>query len=94
MAVLNAMTELYRTFQIHGEVEPISETLMGRTTEWYASSRIAYIRPPNQTVVELTRFRLSCVKFDDQSVAAWFGMELAGSLSIRTTENWSSNAMR
>lgn len=70
------MTEPYRTFQISGGTEPIIETLLGHITGWHATGSITYIRS-NRSVVELTRFRLSCMKFDGEGVAAWFGSELA-----------------
>jgi hypothetical protein len=70
------MISQYKTFLIHSGAEPLSETLLGRTTHWHATATMSYLRP-NQSVVELTRFRLSCMKFDDQGVAKWFGLELA-----------------
>ena len=70
------MTEPYRTFQISSGSEPVLETLMGRTTGWYATGSIDY-RRPDRSVVELTRFRFPGMKFDDEDVAKWFGLELA-----------------
>jgi hypothetical protein len=70
------MTQSYRTFEIHGGAEPMPKTLLGRTTLWSAAGRIAYIRP-DRSVVEITRFRLPGMKFDDEAVARWFGVELA-----------------
>ena len=49
---------------------------MGRTTGWYATGSIGY-RRPDRSVVELTRFRFPGMKFDDEDVAKWFGLELA-----------------
>ena len=70
------MTESYRTFHIHGGAEAAPEMLLGRTRQWCVTGWIAYVRP-NQSVVELTRFRMSCMTFDDEKVASWFGLELA-----------------
>jgi hypothetical protein len=72
----NAMTETYKDFLIRSGSEPLSETLLGRTTQWHATGTIFYVRP-NRSVVELTRLRLACMRFDDQEVAEWFGLELA-----------------
>jgi hypothetical protein len=68
------MISQYKTFVIHSGAEPFSETLLGRATQWHSTASISYLRP-NQSVVELTRFRLSCMKFDDQAVAEWFGVD-------------------
>ena len=70
------MTDSYRTFQISGGAEPVLETLLGRINGWYARGDIDY-RRPDRSVVELTRFRFPCMKFDDEDVAKWFGLELA-----------------
>jgi hypothetical protein len=67
------MTGPCRTFPIHGGGEPIPETLLGRATQWYATGRIAFVRP-NQLVVKLTRFRLSGMKLDDGAAAGWLGL--------------------
>src|SRR5687768_3105356 len=70
------MTERYRTFHINGGVEPFSEALLGRITAWYATGCIDF-RRPDHSVVELSRFRFYCMKFDDENVAKRFGLELA-----------------
>jgi hypothetical protein len=70
------MTEHYRSFQIDGGVQPIPETLLGRITNWYATGDIIYKRS-DHSLVELARFRLACMKFDDKAVAERFGLELA-----------------
>lgn len=69
------MTE-YKTFHIQGGSEPLPETLLGRATQWCPTGGVFYIKP-NQSVKELTRFRLASLKFDDERVARWFGRELA-----------------
>jgi hypothetical protein len=56
--------------------EPVPETLLGRTNQWCVTGSIFFIRA-NQSVIEVTRFRLSSVKFEDERVASWFGLELA-----------------
>jgi hypothetical protein len=73
-----------RTFQIHGGGEPIPETLLGRARQWYATGRIAFVRP-NQLVVKLTRFRLSGMKLDDGAAAGWLGL-LARQSLVRAIE--------
>jgi hypothetical protein len=70
------MTEPYRTFHINGGVEPFSEALLGRITTWYATGCIDF-RRPDHSVTELSRFRLYCLKFNDENVAKRFGLELA-----------------
>jgi len=66
----------YRTFHIQGGAEPVPEALLGRTNQWCVTGSIFFVRA-NQSVIELTRFRLSSVKFEDERVASWFGLELA-----------------
>jgi hypothetical protein len=78
------MTGPCRTFPIHGGGEPIPETLLGRATQWYATGRIAFVRP-NQLVVKLTRFRLSGMKLDDGAAAGWLGL-LARQSLVRAIE--------
>ena len=70
------MTEHYRTFHINSGVEPIPETLLGRVTAWYATGSVDF-RRQDRSVVELARFRLKRMKFDDKDVAECFGLELA-----------------
>ena len=70
------MTEPYRTFHISGGAEPLPETLLGRISDWCATGSIDY-RRADRSVVELMRFRLLCMKFADEKVAQWFGLELA-----------------
>jgi hypothetical protein len=76
-----SMTESYRTFHINGDVEPISETLLGQITAWYAKGSIEF-RRRDRSIVELTRFRLAQMKFDEQEIAMRFGLELAGFSSM------------
>jgi hypothetical protein len=76
MAETETMTEPYRTFHISGGAEPLPETLLGRISDWCATGSIDY-RRADRSVVELMRFRLSCMKFADEKVAQWFGLELA-----------------
>jgi hypothetical protein len=56
-----SMTESYRTFHISGDVEPMSETLMGHIMAWHAKGSIEF-RRHDRSVVELTRFRLPQIK--------------------------------
>lgn len=79
----------YKIFLIRSGSEPLSETLLGRATQWYPTGTIFYVRP-NQSVVELTRFRLSGIRFDDQRVAEWFGLELARLVIDSCYREWSS----
>src|SRR5678815_1454698 len=50
------MDEEYRGFKLYGGCEPISETLLGRVTQWKPTGCIAY-KHSNGVVAELTRFR-------------------------------------
>jgi hypothetical protein len=70
------MTEPYRTFHVNGGVQPNPETLLGRTTSWYATGSIEF-RRRDHSVTELTRFRLPGMTFEEEEVAARFGLELA-----------------
>ena len=56
------------------EFKPIPETLLGRITRWYATGDISYKRA-DHSLVELARFRLACMKFDDKDIAECFGLE-------------------
>ena len=71
-----SMTEPYRTFHINGDIEPMSETLMGHITAWHAKGSIDF-RRRDRSVVELARFRLPQMRFDEQEIALRFGLELA-----------------
>jgi hypothetical protein len=53
----------------------ISETLLGRVTQWKPTGCIAY-KHSNGVAVELTRFRFP-MTFDDENVAKCFGLEIA-----------------
>jgi len=46
------------------------------TTYWNPSGDVPFQRA-NGSVVELVRFTLHTFEFDDEDVAAWFGLELA-----------------
>jgi hypothetical protein len=70
------MKERYRGFNICGGAEPVFETLSGHITQWSPTGSIDYVRPRG-SVVELTRFRLSSITFNDKTVAEWFGLEIA-----------------
>jgi len=70
------MTQHYRTFQIDSGVQPILDRLLGRINRRYATGNILYKRS-DHSLVELDRFRLACMKFDDKDVAERFGLELA-----------------
>src|SRR5678815_4221813 len=67
--------EEYLGFKFYGGCEPISETLLGRVTQWKPIGCIAY-KHSNGVVVELTRFRFP-MTFDDENVAKCFGLEIA-----------------
>ena len=70
------MTERYRGFSICGGAEPLSEFLLGRISQWYPTGSIDYVRPA-RSLVELTRFQLRSMAFDEQEDAECFGLEIA-----------------
>jgi hypothetical protein len=45
------MMEEYKTFLIRSGSEPLSETLLGPTTQWYAKGTIFCVRP-NRSVLD------------------------------------------
>lgn len=72
---LSIMKEEHRGFQIYSGAEPVLETLLGRISRWCPRGTIDYARP-DHSIVELTRFRLPCMTFDDTEIAERFGLEL------------------
>jgi len=50
------MNEEYRGFNLYGGSEPISETLLGRVTQWKPTGCIAF-KHTNGVITELSRFR-------------------------------------
>jgi len=69
------MNEEYRGFNLYGGSEPVSETLLGRVTQWKPTGCIAF-KQTNGVITELTRFRFP-MKCDDEGVAKCFGLEIA-----------------
>jgi hypothetical protein len=69
------VNEQYRGFNLYGSCEPISETLLGRVTQWKPTGCIAY-KGREGAITELTRFQFP-MTFDDEPVAKWFGLEIA-----------------
>src|ERR1051325_754144 len=69
------MNEEYRGFNLYGGSEPISETLLGRVTQWKPTGCIAF-KHTNGVLTELTRFRFP-MNCDDEDVAKCFGLEIA-----------------
>ena len=69
------MNEQYRGFNLYGGSEPISETLLGRVTQWKPTGCIAH-KHRNGVITELTRFQFP-MTFDDDAVAKCFGLETA-----------------
>ena len=69
------MNEEYRGFNLYGGSEPISETLLGRVTQWKPTGCIAF-KHTNGVITELTRFRFP-MNCDDEGVAKCFGLEIA-----------------
>jgi len=69
------MDEEYRGFKLYGSSEPISETLLGRVTQWKPTGCIAF-KHTNGVLTELTRFRFP-MNCDDEEVAKCFGLEIA-----------------
>jgi hypothetical protein len=70
------MNEQYRGFNLYGGCEPISETLLGRITQWKPTGCIAH-KHRNGVITELTRFQFSMTFDDDDAVAKCFGLEIA-----------------
>jgi hypothetical protein len=69
------MNEQYRGFNLYRGSEPISETLLGRVTQWKPTGCIAH-KHRNGVITELTRFQFP-MTFDDDAVAKCFGLETA-----------------
>jgi hypothetical protein len=76
------MTDEHRTFSIYSTAAPIIEQLMGHVSRWYPAGSIDY-RRRDRSLVELTRFHIKSLDFDDAAVAELFGLEL-GRLLIDT----------
>ena len=69
------MNEEYRGFNLYGGSEPVSETLLGRVTQWKPTGCIAF-KHTNGVITERTRFRFP-MNCDDEEVAKCFGLEIA-----------------
>ena len=69
------MNEQYRGFNLYGDCESFSETLLGQVTQWKPTGCIAYLGHDG-SITELTRFQFP-MPFDDEPVAKWFGLEIA-----------------
>jgi hypothetical protein len=69
------MMPQHRGFQIYGKAEPVIETLLGKITQWFPTGSIDFSRPTG-SLVELTRFRLPSMRFDDEELAERVGIEL------------------
>jgi hypothetical protein len=76
------MTDEHRTFSIYSTAAPILDQLMGHISRWYPAGSIDY-RRRDRSVVELTRFHIKSLDFDDEGVAEVFGLEL-GRLLVDT----------
>jgi hypothetical protein len=70
------MNEEYRGFKLYGGSEPITETLLGRVTQWKPTGCIGF-EHTNRVITELTRFRFP-MNCDDDDVAKCFGLEIGG----------------
>jgi hypothetical protein len=68
--------EQYRGFRICGDAQGVSESLLGRVSNWYPKGNIDYVRPAG-SLVEITRFQLRSMTFDEQGTAELFGLEIA-----------------
>ena len=53
-----------------------SDSLLGRVSRWCPTGNIDYVRPAG-SLVELTRFQLRSMTFDEQETAELFGLEIA-----------------
>ena len=70
------MMEQYRSFWICGGAEGQKDSLLGLVSHWYPTGSIDYVRPAG-SMVELTRFQLRSMTFDEQGTAELFGLEIA-----------------
>lgn len=70
------MMDQHRGFWIHGGAEAVMKSLIGNPTGWYPKGSIDYVRS-NRSMVELRRFQLRSMTFDDKEAAEIFGLELA-----------------
>jgi hypothetical protein len=68
--------EQYRGFNLYTGAVPVLETLLGRISQWSPTGSIDYVRRVG-SLVELTRFRLASMTFNDKKIAEWFGLEIA-----------------
>jgi len=69
------MTAEHRGFKLYGGCDPISETLLGRVTQWKPTGCIGF-KHSNGVISELTRFRFPML-CDGENVAKCFGVEIA-----------------
>ena len=65
----------HRGLQIYSTPVPVLRELLGHIAEWQPAGTIDY-RRRDQSVVELTRFRLPSMTFDEREIAEHFGLEL------------------
>jgi len=70
------MTQAYRGFLLYSGASPQSDTLLGRVMRWAPTGSIDHQRG-DRSVIELTRFELRSLTFDDEAVAERFGLEIA-----------------
>jgi hypothetical protein len=80
------MTDQHRRFNIYGGSDPVLETLLGRITKWCSTGTIDYIRPVG-SMIELTRFRMPGMTFNDRPLLSGSAWRLPGSPSIRAIVN-------
>jgi hypothetical protein len=76
------MTDEHRTFSIYSTAMPITDQLMGHISRWYPAGSIDY-RRRDHSVLELTRFQIKSLDFDDKPIAELFSLEL-GRLLVDT----------
>jgi hypothetical protein len=70
------MMQQYRSFWICGGAEGQKDSLLGLVSRWYPNGSIDYVRPAG-SMVELTRFQLRSMTFDEKGTAELFGLEIA-----------------
>src|SRR5437762_12761962 len=68
--------EEYRGFWICGGAEGQKDSLLGLVSRWYPNGSIDYVRRAG-SMVELTRFQLRSMTFDEKGIAELFGLEIA-----------------
>jgi hypothetical protein len=73
------LQERYNDFTVEGIAEPT----FGQTSEWVALSRVLF-QYPNNSVLQVCRFGIQSLTWNDKFVAKWMGLEVAKLLVDKT----------